>query len=506
MHTGLIEQLDRLERPRVLVVGDFMLDRYIWGKVERISPEAPVQILNVRTEDVRPGGAANVALNARTLGAEVMCVGAVGADVAGRQLRILLARHGVRTAEIVADTRRATPVKTRLLAHNQQMLRMDSEEIVPLSPALSLRLSRSARREIERSDVVLVSDYAKGALSPELVRSIVSDARRSGKPALIDPKGLDFSKYRRATGITPNLRETELATGLTLAHGDLSSLRKAAGRLLSTLSLEFLLVTRGEEGIPLFERREGAEGKTGRRIGRGAKDTRGGIVATHMPAKARAVFDVTGAGDTVLAALGVALGGGMTRQDAVRLANHAAGIVVGKVGTATTTRDEIRQELAEEHRIETGKVLPLAVLMTILQGHRARNETIMFTNGCFDILHAGHVQSFRFAKTKGDVLVVGLNSDNSVRRIKGPGRPLNSVNLRAQVLSALRDVDYVVVFEEPTPRRLIAAVKPDLLIKGEDWRGKEVVGADIVRKAGGRVEFAPLLPDVSTTSIARKLR
>lgn len=506
MYKGLIEQLDRLGRPRVLVVGDFMLDRYIWGKVERISPEAPVQILNVHTEDVRPGGAANVAANARALGTEVVCIGAIGADAAGKQLIAALRREGIQTTGLVAEPGRTTPVKTRLIAHNQQMLRMDREEILPLSPGFSRHLAQEARREIKRCNVVLISDYAKGSLSPELVRSIISDANKLAKPVLIDPKGPDFSKYHRATAITPNLRETELVTGLTVARGDTRSLRKAASQLLFTLELDFLLVTRGEDGVSLFERQQRTGKKPSRRRTTAIMDVNNRIVETHIPARARAVFDVTGAGDTVLATLGVALGAGMARKDAVRLANYAAGIVVGKVGTATTTREELRQELAEDHRVDAGKVLPLAVLIPLLRAHRLRSETIVFTNGCFDILHAGHVQLFRFAKSKGDVLVVGLNSDKSVRKIKGPGRPLNPERLRVEVLSALKDIDYIVVFDEPTPQRLIAAIKPDVLVKGEDWRGREVVGADIVRKGGGRIEFAPLLPGVSTTSIHQKLK
>jgi D-beta-D-heptose 7-phosphate kinase/D-beta-D-heptose 1-phosphate adenosyltransferase len=278
MHKGLIEQLDQIGRPRVLVAGDFMLDRYVWGKVERISPEAPVQVLNVRTEDVRPGGAANVALNARSLGADVVCVGSVGADAAGRQLTAALVKQGIRTAGLVADRGRTTPVKTRLLAHNQQMLRMDSEEIVPLSAALSRRLARTAEHEMRRCDIILVSDYAKGSLSPELVKSMIEDARKSHKPVLIDPKGLDFSKYRGATAITPNLRETELVTGMTLARGDIRALRSAAKRLLSTLNLEFLLITRGENGISLFARQGRTEAKRNRHAGHDAMSVFGGIL------------------------------------------------------------------------------------------------------------------------------------------------------------------------------------------------------------------------------------
>ncbi|MDQ7778855.1 MAG: bifunctional heptose 7-phosphate kinase/heptose 1-phosphate adenyltransferase [Planctomycetota bacterium] len=504
MQRNLIEILETLGSPRVSVVGDFMLDRYVWGKVERVSPEAPVQILSVRTEDIRPGGAANVALNAKTLGARVTCLGVVGADTAGNQLVALLRSSKVNVARVIRDKSRSTPVKTRLLAQNQQMLRIDTERVVPCSPAVAARILAAARAELAKPGVLLLSDYVKGGMPPELLRGLISCARKARRPVLVDPKGRDFTRYRGATAITPNLRETETATGITLTRNDLAALRKAARLLVRDLDLGFIVIKRGEEGISLFERAGAADRNTKRTSSRRSQ-TLQNLVETHVPAKARAVFDVTGAGDTVLAALGAAIAAGCTPANAVRIANLAAGIVVGKVGTATTTREEMRYELAEEHRTEQGKLLPLPLLAAVLDRHRMRNEKIVFTNGCFDVLHAGHVRSFRFAKSKGDVLVVGVNSDASIRRIKGPGRPVNPEELRVQVLSALEDVDYVVVFGEPTPLKTIATLKPDVLVKGADWRDKKVVGEELVRRRGGRVEFAPLLRCVSTTSVLRKL-
>lgn len=484
MFARLITRLQSLGAPRLVVLGDLMLDRYVWGRVDRISPEAPIPVLKVTGErDLRPGGAANVAVNLRALGAEVALVGTVGADAAGRELVRLARRAGVRTAGLLVDRAKPTPVKTRMIAHHQQILRIDEEETAPIAPRLAARLRAAARREIARADLVLISDYGKGTLPAALLAAVFTAARARGLPALADPKGSDYARYRGATALTPNLVEAAHASRVEI-H-DAAGLRRAARRLLAGVRLDFLVITRGEQGMTLF-------------------DAAGG--ETHVPARARAVYDVTGAGDTALAMLGLALAAGAPRDEALHLANLAAGIVVGKLGTATVTRAELLAHLAAEHHGTSPKVLPAAQLAQALAARRRRGERIVFTNGCFDLLHAGHVQSLRFARSHGDALVVGINTDRSVRRLKGEGRPLLPERERAQVLAALADVDYVTLFDEDTPERLIRRVRPDVLVKGRDWAGKGVVGQAFVKSYGGRVELAPLAPGLSTSALVERIR
>ncbi len=470
--------------PRVVVMGDVILDRYVMGDVQRVSPEAPIPVLRVRQdEDLRLGGAANVALNLSALGARTTLLGVVGRDTAGSATRRLLKRSRIDAGGLIVESGRPTTEKTRMIAHNQQMLRVDREVAAPVRAETVAALLRAFRARLGRTDLVVVSDYLKGALPPVFLHEVIALARRARVPVLVDPKGRDYSRYRGATAITPNQGEAELASGIEIR--DDAGLRRAANRLLRTLGLEFLVITRGEKGMYL-------------------RDAAGRSLAVE--AKARDVYDVTGAGDTAIAMLGLVLAAGGGREEAVRLSNVAAGIVVGRLGTATVTRTEVLAQL-EEHDggRGAGKILTLRELLPLVRAHQAEKDEVVFTNGCFDLLHPGHVRSLNFARGCGDILVVGVNSDRSVRGLKGDGRPLLPERERAFLLANLQDVDYVTIFDAPTPAALIRRLQPDVLVKGDDYRGKKVVGADVVLARGGRVEYAPLLPGYSTTRLLERL-
>lgn len=479
MTTSLPRILRSIGAPRVLVAGDLILDQYVLGSVERVSPEAPIQVLAVRDEQYRLGGAANVANNLVKLGARVRCGGVVGADADGRRLLAELKGSGVDVSAVVRDRSRPTPLKTRMIAHHQHMLRVDRERTHPLASTVETQLARRLRKAAHGVDLVLLSDYAKGTLT-ERVLSVFRGGR---VPVIVDPKGRDYRRYRGATAITPNEGEASLATGIPIR--DEETLRHAARRLLEELSLRFILITRGERGMYLLEW-NGTE--------------------VMVPSEAREVYDVTGAGDTVLAALGLVLAGGGSPEAAARLANTAGGLKVEKLGTATLTREEILARLAEHHRETEGKVYAAKALSHILEGHRTRGESVVFTNGCFDLLHPGHVRSIRFARAQGDVVVVAINSDASVRRLKGPGRPLLPAAERAEMLAALEDVDYVTVFDDPTPLRLLRLFKPDVLVKGDAYGADGVVGREVVEKQGGRVALAPMVQGVSTSTLLQRIR
>jgi D-beta-D-heptose 7-phosphate kinase/D-beta-D-heptose 1-phosphate adenosyltransferase len=463
MNTRLIEIVGRLKAPRIFVLGDLILDKYVWGSVSRISPEAPVPVVNVKGEEYRPGGASNVVTNLAALGARVATGGIVGKDEQGAQLLRLLRAQGDVSA-VLRDAGKPTPLKTRMLAHHQQMLRVDQERVDPISPAVQARLLAAALRQSSRSDLAIISDYSKGTLPPELCRSFI---RRAKCPVLVGLKSHDHRKYAKATGASLNRSELRLLT-----HED--EVDRGARKLLKQLSLRFVVVTLGEKGMRVLSR-DGAP--------------------ITLPAVAREVFDVTGAGDTALAAFGVAYASGLPLEECAILSNAAAGIVVGKIGTETVTREEL---IADGHR----KVLPLPALLRALEGERKRGRRVVFTNGCFDLIHAGHASSLEFARSKGDVLVVGLNSDRSVRGLKGAGRPIVPQGDRARLLAALEAVDYVVIFDQDTPAALVRRIRPDVLVKGDDYRGKEVVGSS----HAGRVELAPLVKGLSTSDIIRRIR
>ncbi len=474
--------LETVDQLRVLVIGDLMIDEYLWGKVERISPEAPVQVVEVRLEELRLGGAGNVINNLVALGAKVQVVSALGDDADGRLLRNLLAEQEVDTRGILLVADRVTSRKTRVLANNQQIVRIDRETRVEISADMEQRLAEQIRAALPACQVLLISDYLKGVLSERLLQEIIAAARDAGVPVVVDPKGSDYSKYRGATALTPNRKEAQAASGTTIA--DKTSLCRAGQKLCSDLGLEALVLTRSEEGMSLFYR-NGSE--------------------LHLPTEAREVFDVSGAGDTVLALIGLGLAGGLPLADAARLANLAAGIVVGKVGTSTVNAEEILEAFGRQHLDADSKIHERKALASLLAARRVPGQKVVFTNGCFDLLHVGHVKYLQAARKLGDLLVLGLNTDASIRRLKGPKRPLIGEDERAHILAALDCVDYVVLFDEDTPSDLIRTLRPDILVKGADYTPEGVVGKDLVESWGGRVELIQFVDGKSTTNIIEKI-
>ncbi|MDA1261017.1 MAG: D-glycero-beta-D-manno-heptose-7-phosphate kinase, partial [Planctomycetota bacterium] len=464
----LIRALGALGAPRIAVVGDFMLDRYLWGDATRVSPEAPVPVVHARREEDRPGGAGNVALNLAAMGAHALCFGAIGSDRDGETLVHLLAEAGTEASGMQICGDRPTVQKIRVLARNQQMLRVDREEVRPLESEAEARLL--AALCAATWDALVLSDYGKGVLTPNVIEAALAEARRRGAPSVVDPKHRHLGRYRGATLVTPNRAEAEAAAGELLP--DREALALVGERLRRESGLEMLLVTLGADGMFLL-----GEGRA----------------PFHLPTAARQVFDVTGAGDTVVAMLAAALAALLDAETAVRLANCAAGVAVAKVGTAAVGRDEVLHALhAEGATHKTIATDAFAALQAAAAAWRREGLRVVFTNGCFDLLHAGHVRYLQEARRQGDVLVIGLNDDESVRRLKGPERPFNPLEDRAEVLAALACVDLVAPFSEDTPERLVRELGPDVLVKGSDWEGKDVAGADAVRARGGVVRFVEL--------------
>lgn len=467
---------------RCLVVGDLMLDEYLWGKTDRISPEAPVQVVDVLREDLRLGGAGNVANNLQALGCRVTVASVIGEDENGWALLKAFNRQGVITDGILQEQNRRTGRKTRVLAANQQIVRIDRETRDPLCSATERTLCNWLQEHLNNFDVVLVSDYLKGVLTPTVLETIMTAARRRNLPVLVDPKGSDYRKYRGATCLTPNRKEAEAASAVPIR--DTASLSHAAETIMSAVELDNLLITRSEEGMSLFS---------------GSGET------VHIPTVAREVYDVTGAGDTVLALLACGVAGGLNLAEAARLANIAAGIAVGKLGTSVVSPAEIIDAVSAAHRDSDSKIKNRDVLAAMIEKERGRGKQVVFTNGCFDLLHAGHVKYLQAARRLGDLLVLGLNSDTSVRRLKGPKRPLIGEEERAHILAALDCIDYVCLFDEDTPLELITALKPHILVKGGDYTPDGVVGKDVVESYGGRVELIPFVDGKSTTNIIEKV-
>jgi D-beta-D-heptose 7-phosphate kinase/D-beta-D-heptose 1-phosphate adenosyltransferase len=473
--------VERLGRPRVLIVGDLILDRYVSGDVTRISPEAPIPILTARRSEERLGGAGNVAANLVAMQAIVDVIGVVGDDGWGRALRGLLEEQGIETRGCVVDVTRPTIQKTRMMSGAHQMLRVDHEDARAIGGQTLEEILRILPERVKMARAVVLSDYGKGVLTPAVIQAAIAAARAAHVPVLVDPKGEDYRRYRGATLVTPNRKEAEQALGRSLAN--LADLPHAADDLMKLADLDAAVITLGSDGI-FFKSKKGEAGL--------------------VPAQARAVFDVTGAGDTVVAQLGFYLADGMSLEPAVTLANQAAAIVVGRLGTHAVTKSELAARLAET-RPHVGKVLrDGAELDQLLAAWRKEKKRIVFTNGCFDVLHVGHVNYLRFAREKGDVLLVGVNDDASVRRAKGPARPVNSLADRLEVLAALEMVDAVCSFSDDTPKTLIERVTPHVLVKGQDWADKGVVGREWVEAHGGQVHLAPLVPGKSTTSILER--
>jgi D-beta-D-heptose 7-phosphate kinase / D-beta-D-heptose 1-phosphate adenosyltransferase len=483
MDRKMVESLfQRAAGLKCLVVGDLMLDEYLWGKTDRISPEAPVQVVDVLREDLRLGGAGNVANNLLALGCQVTVASVIGEDENGWALLKAFSRQGIDTTPVYQEPGRRTSRKTRVIASNQQIVRIDRETREPLSEQYAQQLTDWLQQNVSGFDVVLVSDYLKGVLTSAVLSAITTTAAIRKIPVLVDPKGTDYRKYRGATCLTPNRKEAEAASGVPIR--DQESLRQAADTLMTLVELDNLLITRSEEGMSLF-------------CGNGE--------TVHIPTVAREVFDVTGAGDTVLALLACGLAGGLPLAEAARLANIAAGIAVAKLGTSTVTPAEIIDAVAAVHRDSDSKIKNRDVLATIMESERIKGRQIVFTNGCFDLLHAGHVKYLQAARRLGDLLIMGLNSDASVRRLKGPKRPLIGEEERGHILAALDCIDYVCLFDEDTPLELITALKPHILVKGGDYTADGVVGKEIVEANGGRVELIPFVDGKSTTNIIEKI-
>jgi D-beta-D-heptose 7-phosphate kinase/D-beta-D-heptose 1-phosphate adenosyltransferase len=476
---------------KVLVIGDIMLDRYIHGDVERISPEAPVPVLRHARRYERAGGAANVAMNLAGLGCQTFLGGFWGSDSEQAELAAILERAGIDTVGMVS-TSLPTISKTRIVGRTQQLLRLDIESRDAPPAAEAQRLLDRATELVAKVHAVILSDYAKGALSSALCEAVIRAARTAGIPVLADPKTPDFSKYTGATTVCPNLGELAAATSIPAHHID--ELLAAGQALAAEHDLKFLTVTMSEKGISLLRPAPPA----------GRSLSAPGIY--HSPARAREVFDVSGAGDTVIATLAASLAGGLQVETAVELANLAAGIVVSKVGTVPIAAHELVAALTPSSGLTAGeKILDLDRLKLRVAEWRASGETIVFTNGCFDLLHVGHITLLEDCRRFGSKLVLGLNADASVCRLKGPTRPIVSERERARVMAALAAVDAVVLFEEDTPLELIRALKPNVLVKGGDYTVATVVGHEDVLASGGRVEIVPTVEGFSTTNIVKKL-
>jgi len=464
---------------RVLVAGDVMLDRYWQGPTSRISPEVPVPVVRVQRDETRPGGAANVVLNVASLGAAAHLLGVVGRDEAAQKLRDTLAARSVE-ADFIESADRPTITKLRVLSRNQQLIRLDFEESLSQAGAFDRRAYLERFRfALGDAQVVILSDYGKGTLAD--AAELIAAARAAGRAILVDPKGSDWQCYRGATLITPNLSELEAVVG---PCPDEASIVAKGSQLLNELSLEALLVTRSENGMTLLAPN---------------------LPPLHLPTVAREVYDVTGAGDTVIATFGAALAAGHDFAHAARISNLAAGLVVGKLGTATVTTAELARAIRREHEDDSG-VLSEAELLERVAEARKLEQIVVMTNGCFDLLHVGHVRYLEAARKLGDVLIVAVNDDASVSRLKGPSRPLNKVADRMRMLAALKCVDWVVPFSEDTPARLIAATLPDLLVKGGDYTPEQVAGFDAVTKAGGQVVILDFYEGYSTTRIIERAR
>lgn len=463
-------------KARVLIVGDVMLDQYWHGNTQRISPEAPVPVVHVKNNEQRAGGASNVALNIAELGAKVYLLGLTGDDENANHLETILGEAGVECRfQRCKDLN--TIFKLRVVSHHQQMIRLDFED--SFAEVDKHELLESYHALLDVVDVVVLSDYDKGTLSG--VNHLITLAKSAGKKVIVDPKGTEFDKYRGATLITPNKSEFEAVAGV-IKNDD--SLVYQGNSLRSDLDLDALLVTRGEDGMSLLQ---------------------ADSVALHLPTYAQEVFDVTGAGDTVIATLAASLASGSSLEDSVTLANHAAGVVVGKLGTATVSVSELVQAHHAELNMNSSVVSEewLAKSVSLL---RQRGEKVVMTNGCFDILHAGHVQYLQRARELGDYLVVAVNSDESVRQLKGETRPVNDVDQRMTLLAALACVDWVVTFSEETPKRLYANVLPNVIVKGGDYTPEQVVGGDSVIEKGGEVVIIDFLDGVSTSNIIKKIK
>ncbi len=490
MYEELYELVQGLREPRICVVGDLMLDTYVWGSVGRISPEGPIPVLLVEQREHRPGGAGSVAAMLCALGARVWIVGVVGEDDAAGKLRAGLQAAGADASGLVTCPGRPTTLKTRYLGYVrtagrgvQQIVRVDEEVTDPITPQQARAVLASVRERLPEAGLLLIQDMAKGLFTKDLLREVIRMGREAGKPVVVDPvRDKDYSAYRGATCLLPNRFEAEAATGMTLAGEE--HYRAAARKLLRELDLEAAIITLDREGM--FYVTAGGEER-------------------HVPTRPQVVVDVTGAGDMVAAVIGLALATGAPVRGAVELANIAAAMEISRQGAAPISRAELMLELQAESSPALRKIKSRQELMQILSERRRAGQAVAFTNGVFDLLHLGHVELIRFARAQADCLVVGLNSDRSVRELKGPERPINTQEVRAQTLAGLPNVDYVVIFDEASVLALIKEIRPDVLVKGADYGREGVVGREFVESYGGQVKLAPRVEGLSTTELIRRI-
>ena len=487
-YTNLLKAVTHLGSPKVLLVGDFMLDSYIYGDALRISPEAPVQVLKVVRREYAGGGASSVAADVMALGAQCFCVGVVGNDTNARKLRDILKDLGAVTEGILEIKNRPTITKERIVGlaqhrHRQQLLRVDDECTDPLTPSDYQQLLEVYQEQLEQCDIVCLQDYNKGILEPDFSQQLITLARQAGKKILVDPPAHpDYRKFSGATLITPNRKETSQAVGFEIET--IGDAEKASLQLREQLNLDTVVITLDKEGAFLRTQE----------------------IAKQLSILPRTVYDVTGARDMMLATLAVALAAGLDEETSLQLANIASGLEVEKFGVATVSVDEIVNEIISTHQGKTGKIHDADELVKLLDFHRQQKETIVFTNGCFDVLHRGHIEYLQFCKSRGDIVILGLNSDRSVQKLKGPGRPVNNQHDRAAVLAAMESIDYITIFDEPDPLELIKQVRPDILVKGADWADKGVVGREFVESYGGSVELAALVDGKSSTTTIERLK
>ena len=466
------------KKPNILVIGDLMIDHYLWGSCDRISPEAPVQVVNVKKESSVLGGAGNVINNLVTLGSVVDVISVIGNDSVANELKSLLEKIDVPTSNLVVENNRKTSKKSRLIASQQQVLRYDMESIDDINENSHKQIIQTLEKNINKYSSIILSDYGKGVLTTNLTKEIIKIANKNSIKVLVDPKGKDYSKYKGSYTLTPNKKEAMEATNIDIK--DESSLIEALKSLKTQCELEVSLITLSEQGIAIFDDE-----------------------LTIKPTVAREVYDVTGAGDTVIASIAFALGNNLDIKDAIYFANLAAGVVVGKIGSATTTLDEIYEYEYSLHKSNsTSHIKTFDEIKTLASKLHSQGKKIVFTNGCFDILHVGHVKYLEVAKSYGDVLILGLNADSSVKKLKGPTRPINTQDDRAYILASLESVDYVVIFEEETPYELIKLIKPHVLVKGGDYEGKEVVGQDIADE----LKLVQFVDGKSTTNTIKRIQ
>ncbi len=466
------------KKPNILVIGDLMIDHYLWGSCDRISPEAPVQVVNVKKESSVLGGAGNVINNLVTLGSVVDVISVIGNDSVANELKSLLEKIDVPTSNLVVENNRKTSKKSRLIASQQQVLRYDMESIDDINENSHKQIIQTLEKNIDKYSSIILSDYGKGVLTTNLTKEIIKIANKNSIKVLVDPKGKDYSKYKGSYTLTPNKKEAMEATNIDIK--DESSLIEALKSLKTQCELEVSLITLSEQGIAIFDDE-----------------------LTIKPTVAREVYDVTGAGDTVIASIAFALGNNLDIKDAIYFANLAAGVVVGKIGSATTTLDEIYEYEYSLHKSNsTSHIKTFDEIKTLASKLHSQGKKIVFTNGCFDILHVGHVKYLEVAKSYGDILILGLNADSSVKKLKGPTRPINTQEDRAYILASLESVDYVVIFEEETPYELIKLIKPHVLVKGGDYEGKEVVGQDIADE----LKLVQFVDGKSTTNTIKRIQ